>query len=56
MMGWLRRQRRGNGRAAQAARRDAQRRLDETRRRQPEVDRAHDRLARWVDQALGGRA
>lgn len=53
---WRRRRRVVNGEAAHAARQDAQRRLDESRRRRPEVDRAHDRLARWVDEALGGRA
>jgi hypothetical protein len=45
-----------DGRAATAARLDAARRLASARRRRPEVDRAHDRLADWVEQALGGRA
>lgn len=53
---WWRRRWRiaGNGEHAERARADAERRLAETRRQWPQVHRAHDELAAWVDQALRG--
>lgn len=53
---WWRRRIPGNGACAEQARREAERRLRETRRQWPQVRRAHDELAAWVDQALRGGA
>lgn len=57
MTRWWRRWRiADNGECAEQARREAERRLAETRRQWPQVRRAHDELAAWVDRALRGGA
>ena len=53
---WLRPRRNGSAAAALAARVDAERKLRAARADWPDVQRAHDILAGWVDTALrGGR-
>lgn len=58
-MRWHLRRHRGstlpsNGHASQAARRDAERKLEQVRGREPEVRQAADTLARWIEEALRG--
>jgi hypothetical protein len=57
MSRWWRRWRiSGNGECAEAAKREAERRLRETRQQWPQVREARAELAAWVDQALRGGA
>jgi hypothetical protein len=44
----------GNGHASQAAKREAEQKLEQVRRREPEVRQAADTLARWIEEALRG--
>lgn len=44
----------GNGHASQVAKQEAQRKLEQARRREPEVRQAADTLARWIEEALRG--
>jgi hypothetical protein len=54
---WRRRAQGGEQQQARHARRDAERRLRETRRQWPQVNQARDQLAAIVEQALrGGRS
>lgn len=52
---WWRRERPGNGEAARRAKVEAERKLREVRRDWPQVHRAHDQLAEWIDSALRGQ-
>lgn len=44
-----------NGDAAKHAREEAESRLRETRDRWPDVQEAHNLLARWIEEALRGQ-
>lgn len=52
-MRWFWRRRHVNG-AAERARAEAERKLHEVRRDWPEVHKAHDQLAEWIETALRG--
>ena len=54
---WIRRRlSNGERRAAQRAAGEAERRLREAHRDWPDVRQTHDQLAKWMDDALHGRA